>query len=224
MDDPMANLPAPAFSNALEEGKALADAAADIGRDKFLFFKKGIYVDSNKEEVALGTEYLAQCTQWQYCWIKFNEGAAPTRMMYNAMLVKTGKLLMPRRDALDEQDKSKWGPDLNGNPKDPWIFQHYLPLLTDEDELVIFCTGNALGGKIAVGELGKIVGQRIMRTGVTSHPQIKLAKTTFPSKKWGRVERPEFQIIGWNDLTGGGTYTLVAPEQLKDEMNDSIPF
>ena len=223
MDDPLANLPASVFSNAIEEAKALGAAASEIGRDKFLFFKKGIYIDSNKEQVPLGTEYLAQCIGWQYCWIRFNDGAAPTRHMFNAPLVKAGKLNMPRRNALGDDDQTKWGPGLDGKPRDPWIFQHYLPFFDEEDRLVVFCTGSALGGQIAVGELCKVAAQRTERTGVTAHPRIKLGSATFPSAKWGKVQRPMFEIVGWTDLVEG-IRTFVPPDTLKDEMNDEIPF
>jgi hypothetical protein len=44
---------------------------------------------------------------------------------------------------------------------------------------------------------------------------VKLAKAEMPTKKFGRVPRPHFEIVGWDDLVG---------DPPANEFGDSIPF
>jgi hypothetical protein len=40
-----------------------------------------------------------------------------------------------------------------------------------------------------------------------------------PSKKWGDVPRPHFEVDGWEDAPAGDGKLTAA-----DELNDEIPF
>jgi hypothetical protein len=50
-----------------------------------------------------------------------------------------------------------------------------------------------------------------------------LAKAEMPTKKFGKVLRPHFEIIGWDELAGDvneGPPAVTA----EDEFEDEIPF
>ena len=44
-----------------------------------------------------------------------------------------------------------------------------------------------------------------------------------PTKKFGKVLRPHFEIVGWDELTGD-TNEMPPPVTSEDEFEDEIPF
>lgn len=207
-----ANLPAH------QEAQAIANAAnEDAGFEKLLKFKKGQY-ECDNEVVPWGTEYVAHCVGWTKCWIKFIDQKVIERKMYR---VAEGKRV-PERGELDDTDRNKWPNGPNGQPSDPWVYQYLLPFEDKAGELVLFVT-SSIGGKRAVADLCKSYSRRTARTGISEQPVIKLSGATMPTRMYGDVPRPAFEIIGW-DSAKEGIRTVKAPDTLKDEMDDEIPF
>jgi hypothetical protein len=181
-------------------------AQEDAGFEKLLKFKKGEYF-IGEEEIALGTEYLAHAAAWVKCWIKFIDGEPVDRKPYRVALGEKP----PLREDLDARDEDDWPKDDDGNPSDPWSLQYLLPLENLKNgEVVIFCT-SSFGGthqKTACGQ-----------------PIIKLAKTTFPSKKYGKVLRPLFEVTGWDQQGAPGDFDEVIPPVTSEtDFQDEIDF
>jgi hypothetical protein len=203
-----------------EEADALL--AATEGHEKLLKFVKGKYKVGD-DEVPLGTQYIAHANQLTYCWIKFRDKKVVERRMGKAV----EKWIPPERDELDDKDPATWEKGLDGKPKDPWLFQHLLPLEhLESGDLVIFTTGS-VGGKIATEELVHQYARRLKRKSSRALPIVKLASKDMPTKLYGDVPRPHFEIDGWEDapdapigaVNSGGPNSPVA-----SEMNDEIPF
>lgn len=214
----------PLLEAALEDARAIGKMAREEGGFlPLLFYKKKVYTDSNKEVVPHGTEYLAHAADWTKCWIKFHpEGGQPTRHQIRVQdKDENGKFLqLPARQTLGDLDQTQWKPGLDGKPRDPWIYQHYLPMEDKEGKLFLFTT-NSRGGFIGVTELVEAWQRHFEMTRVDAQPIIKLEDGVMRTKKYGNVDRPRFEIIGWDDKAQG---VRINPELMKDEMDDQIPF
>lgn len=203
-----------------QEANAIGTAAQeDGGFEALLKFKKGVY-ELSGEDVPLGREYIAHCVGWTRCWIKFENQQVVERKMYR---VAEGRR-PPDREELDCQDESVWPKGPNGQPSDPWVYQYLLPM---EDvmtgDVVVFVT-SSIGGKRGVADLCKAYSRRVARTGESNQPVIKLSKAVMPTRMYGDVPRPMFEIIGWGGSGMEGIREIKAPDTLKQEMDDEIPF
>jgi hypothetical protein len=193
-------------------------AQGDTGFGKILKFKKGEYF-IGEEEIPLGTEYLAHPVGWIKCWIKFVDRKVAERKMYRVALGERP----PEREDLDDLDKGKWPEGFDGKPADPWVFQYLLPLENLSDgEVVIFVTSSG-GGKQAVAELCDAYVKRTKKTGC-GQPIIKLAKTVIPSPKYGKVPRPLFDVVRWDEQEATGDVEVIPPATSEDDFRDEIPF
>jgi hypothetical protein len=171
----------------------LAAAKQDAGFDKILKFKKGVYVVDDKT-IPLGTEFLAHTTAWTKCWIKFIDGEFMERKLYRVAL---GEQPAERED-LDDLDQSTWKLGIDGKPADPWILQYMLPMETlSSGDIVVFCSQSA-GGKLAVSDICGAYARRCKK-GVLGQPVVKLGCTMMPTKKFGDVQRPLFEVVSWDD-------------------------
>jgi hypothetical protein len=188
--------------------------AATEGHEKLLKFIKGKYKVGDGE-VPLGTQYVGHPNQLTYCWIKFRDKKVVERRMGKAV----EKWLPPEREELDDKDQATWEKGLDGKPKDPWSFQHLLPFEhLESGEVVIFVT-QSTGGKIATEELVREYARRLKRKGTRALPIVHLASKDMPTRSFGDVPRPYFEIDGWEDAPAGD-----AKESAANELNDRIPF
>jgi hypothetical protein len=200
-----------------DEADALLEATQ--GRDKLLKFVKGKY-KSGENEIPLGTQYVAHANQLTYCWIKFRDKQVVERRHGKA----AEKWVPPEREELDDNDKSKWEIGLDGQPKDPWVFQHLIPFENLESgEVSIFATSSA-GGQIATEELVREYAYRLKRKKSRALPIIKLSTSTFMSKKFGEVLRPNFEIDGWEDAPTGADDFGADKQSIDKDLDDQIPF
>jgi hypothetical protein len=53
-------------------------------------------------------------------------------------------------------------------------------------------------------------------------PLITLGKMDMPTKKFGKVPRPLFEIVGWEGAAGD--VEVIPPASSEDEFRDQIPF
>jgi hypothetical protein len=193
-------------------------AQEDAGFEKILKFKKGKY-SIGEETVPLGTEYLAHTVGWTKCWIKFVNDEVAERKMYRVALGEKP----PVREDLDARNEDEWPEGLDGDPADPWVFQYLLPLENLKNgEVVIFATAS-FGGRRAVADLCSTCAKRTKKTGC-GQPIIKLATADMPTKKFGKVPRPQFEVVGWDRQEATGDVEVIPPAASEDEFRDEIRF
>ena len=180
-----------------EAKNILGAAQEDAAFDKILKFKKGAYLIGD-DPVPLGTEYLAHAVAWTKTWTKFADDKVVWRKVYR---VAHGER-PPQREDLDDLDETKWPRGRDGRPLDPYVFQYLLPLenLTT-GEVLIFVTPS-IGGRQAVSALCKEYAKRKIK-GQNGQPIIQLAVGEMPTKNFGNVPCPVFEIVSWDD-TGDG--------------------
>jgi hypothetical protein len=193
-----------------------AQVAVQAQEARLLKFIKGKYL-SGEDEVSPGREYIAHVSQLVHGWIKFDDckvveqRVGPVAEGYNPC----------PRDHLGDIDKSKWEVDGSGARRDPWTRQYYLPIEDAETgELLTYVTGSR-GGNAAIGRLCSHFVRNVKR----GLPIIRLAVSSYKHKSYGRIEVPEFPIVGWTGAAvdanaGAQKITLSAGE----EMDDEVPF
>jgi hypothetical protein len=184
------------------------EGANELGT--LLKYSKGHYLIGT-EEVAVGTEFIAHIEHWVRGWVKFKAGSL---IEHRVGLVADG-FVVPEREALDETDPATWEKDpKNGEPKDPWTKQSYLPLENPETgEIVTFVSGS-YGGRQAISKLCSQGAKHIVTMGM---PIIKLGTESYKHKLYGRTEKPVFSIVRW--VSEAGT-----PVSTAEAMDDAIPF
>lgn len=192
----------------------------DTGFQKMLKFKKGDYF-CDGQQVDLGTQMLAHCIGFTKVWIKFKNGALVEKKIYR---VARGERA-PAREQLDDLDESQWSIGLNNLPADPWVLQYLLPMEDPETEDVRIFVAPSYGGKRAVSDLCDQYVRRVRRHPESGQPMIRLQKTMMPTKKFGNVPRPLFEVVGWTE--GGIREPIrdISEKAISEaEMNDEIPF
>ena len=188
---------------------------------KLLKFKKGKFYIQD-DEVPIGTEYVAHPSQLTLCWIKFSGGEVADRRLGKA----ADGYRPPEREELGDRDESKWERGLDGKPKDPWSFQHLLPLENPENGEVVIFTTSSVGGARGVKELVQEWARRAKK-GSRALPIVKLATMDMNTKKYGAVPRPYFPVIAWDALPADDVKMNIADEaalSVASELDDDIPF
>jgi hypothetical protein len=192
---------------------AAAEAAGELG--KILKFAKGKYF-CGEAEVPLGSEFVAHVDQIARGWSRFIDKKVSDR--------RIGKLAdrfaVPRREELGDLDESKWERASNGEPRDPWALQWYLPLVAlGTDELSTFITGSN-GGDGAIRTLCGAYGRRLA---VGALPIVALKSVSYRHSEFGMIDKPAFEIVDWD---GDTVVPQIAPAAgaRNAEMDDDIPF
>jgi hypothetical protein len=207
-----------AAAGGTEVENILGAAQEDAGFEKLLKFRKGDFF-IGEELVPLGTKYIAHAIGWTKCWIKFVEDEVVERKTYRVALGEHP----PEREDLDDLEKDNWPEGIDGKPADPWSLQYLLPLeKTSDGEVVIFTT-SSFGGRRAVADLCTAYAKRKTKSASCGQPIVKLAKAEMPTKKFGRVPRPRFEIVGWDD-PASDLNEMPPPITSEGGFDDSIPF
>jgi hypothetical protein len=209
------------------EDDYLIDAAkGDIGFGRILTFVKGDYF-LDKEEMPLGSEFKVHTREWVQVWINFEARPIVSKIYRVARGQKA-----PDRETLGDLDRSKWAMGFNNQPKDPWVRQYLVPFESLETGEIVAFRASSFGGRRAVAELVSLCAFKSKR-GEPSLPTVKLEKSSFQSKNYGKIQQPQFTIMGFENDRGehheinvdklgndsGGSDGGAAPF---DE--DSIPF
>ena len=211
-----------------DETSNLLDAVkGDTGFEKLLKFKQGEYF-CDGEEVPLGTKLVAHCIGLNRAWVHFADGTVVERKLYRAARNE----IPPERYELPDTDRSKWPIGINKQPADPWVYQYLLPMEDPATGDVRIFVGSSFGGRRAVADLCAAYSRRAKKTPGGGQPIITLQMVMMPTKNFGDKPRPHFEIVGWDDGTGGsddgGTpreIREVSAEVLKkQEFDDDIPF
>jgi hypothetical protein len=128
-----------------------------------LKFSKGDYLAGEEgAAVPTGTIMTANVAELLVGWVRWAANKPTDHIM---LRVADGKSV-PKRAELGDLDKDKWEVDNHGEPRDPWQFTNYLPLLNESGELFTFTTASR-GGISAIGELCRRYSQHRKR-----HPDV----------------------------------------------------
>lgn len=188
---------------------AAEEEGSGVGR--LLKYSKGHYF-ANEDEVPIGTKLIAHTRQFTRGWVKFVGGRLVEQKIGRVI---DGFALPPRED-LGDTDESAWEMGNDGRPRDPWVKQLYLPFEYPETrEVLTFVTGTA-GGRTAVRSLVTSA----TRTADRGSAIVKLATRTQKHSQYGRIEHPDFQIVGWSAEPTVTKVKDVTPAFTDDE----IPF
>ncbi|HEY2530298.1 MAG TPA: hypothetical protein VGJ20_20570 [Xanthobacteraceae bacterium] len=208
-----------------DEAKAISDeAASEGGFQPMIKFKKGDYL-CDGEEVPLGTRYIAHAIGWTKTWVKFENRTVVDRKVYRV----ARKERCPERDQLPDLDEKFWGPGLDGRPADPWVLQYLLPMEDETTGEVRIFVGSSFGGRRAVAELCTAYGRRAAKQGGSGQPIVELQTVDMPTKNYGDVPRPKFEIVGWDDGDAAPERReemskVTAAAAKRAEFDDAIPF
>jgi hypothetical protein len=200
-----------------EAANIAAAAQQDAGFLRSLKFNKGHYFVDKKDEVPLGSEFVAHCVGWRKVWMKFEDGKLMHRKEYSMIAGDR----VPDRDEMGDNDPSQWPiSDMTKQPQDPWVLQYQLPLEAKNGDLMIFIT-SSIGGKRAVADVCAAWSRRAGRDPFCGMPYVKLRETLMPTN-YGGTQRPQFEIFGWDTAKDG--VREIKGEVKQDDMNDEIPF
>jgi hypothetical protein len=212
------------MSNAVVEYETAAARLREVAREmqtsgelgRLLKFTKGHYTIGD-DEVSVGAEMIAHVNQLAHGWVKFKD----SKVVDQQIGKPAEGFKMPFREELDDQDEASWERDATGRPRDPWSQQYYLPMENAETgDVAVFVTGSH-GGR---GALGKLINC-YARNAKNGLPIIKLAVASYKHRTYGRIETPDFPIIGWTGgppLAPGGE--LEPAGASSNDLDDDIPF
>ncbi|MGA2314144.1 MAG: hypothetical protein ABSF87_17585 [Xanthobacteraceae bacterium] len=208
-------------------------ARQDASFDKSLKYKKGDYLIDDSIPVAHGTKFLTHPEAWTKVWSKFDkddESGNWKLLEKKHYRVARGEKA-PEREDLDEwPDQTNWPKDDDGEPTDPWVLFYLIPFeILDSGELIIFQTRSG-GGRRAVADLAKEWTRHAIKNG-GGQPIVALGETTFPSKKYGKVRRPLFTVVDWDDaaVSNASPVNDVPPDEElpaadDGDFDDRVPF
>lgn len=202
--------------------------AADTNRivGDLLKFSKGEYLaGQNGDEVAEGTELVANMGELMVGWVRW-EGGKPTDMQMGRVI--EGYSPAGRRD-LGDLDESEWERDEGtGQPRDPWQRTNYLILKEVEgDKLYTFATSSK-GGLGAIAQLCKAYG-KAMRQRPSEYPVVALNVDSYrhPNKAYGKIFTPKLDVVGWSDKGAFEEALAAEAAEAADReagQDDEIPF
>jgi hypothetical protein len=210
---------------------AYADAYAPrfiVG--KLLKFSKGDYTAGEADEtVALGKKLIAALDEMLVGWVRWEAGKPTNHIMTR---VEEGKQ-PPKREQLGDNDPIVWELDSSRQPRDPWQWTNYVPMLDEQHELYTFTTSSR-GGASALGSLLRQYS-RHRRLHPNEYPVIELGVGSYQhaKKEYGRVKYPEFKVVGWVARgevgADAGTLALSSSEGNEQEpvapgWDQEIPF
>jgi hypothetical protein len=198
-----------------------------------LKFSKGDYLAGEEgAPVPTGSLFTANVGELLVGWVRW----ANNKPVDHAMFRVADNRPVTKRAELGDLDKSQWEPDNHGEPRDPWQFTNYLPLLSETGELFTFTTASR-GGTSAIGELCRRYSQHRHR-----HPDVlpiialDVDSYQHKVKEFGRIKFPRFTPMGWAPkskfdaaLAAAGlalneTESAEPLPSAADEMSDAIPF
>ena len=169
---------------------------------KLLRFSKGdFFAGEESEPIPCGTKLTVAADELLAGWIKWADGR-PTEP--NMVRVADGKPPLKRSD-LGDRDRSTWEADERGEPRDPWQFTNYLPMMDEDGELYTFATSSA-GGLTAVSDLVRRYGQH-RRRHPDVYPIVMLGVNSYQHKKkeYGRIKYPNIGRFSLTAASAGRT-------------------
>jgi hypothetical protein len=184
-------------------------------------FRKGHYYAGagDGEEVSLRTEYMVYALDWRRGWRKWQDDHVVEDRVARVADHPAAPL---ERDELDDQDEKTWEVGLDGKPKDPWVLMNELPVENAETGERLLFTTSSFGGKIAVEKVVGTYSVNLRKKLDKGLPIIALAVGEMKTKAYGKVPRPDFPIVRWENDSGEAVD--ITPPPKGSDMNDEIPF
>jgi hypothetical protein len=87
-------------------------------------------------------------------------------------------------------------------------------------EILTFVSGS-IGGRQAVSRLAGRAARNMALWGL---PIIKLAIESYKDKSFGRIDKPDFNIVGWTNPNPKPEVVQLVAENNRDEFSDEVPF
>jgi hypothetical protein len=206
---------------ALPETKnAFLEYAAEGGGlfGELIKFVKGKWLHGDGE-IPLGTEYVAEMDQLARGWVRWDDGKP---VDHRLVFVRDGKKIAERAE-LGFNDKSEWEKDEDGEPKDPWQEQNYLPLVhceTDENFCWVF---SSHGAKKACQKLSLAYWKRDL----SQLPIISLRADRYKHATYGWTDIPILKVERWQNRDGMRPTLVPAPApklpQREDPISSGLP-
>jgi hypothetical protein len=196
-----------------------------------LKFSKGDYLAGEEGTVIpAGTTFTANLDELLVGWVRWRDNK-PVEHIMQRVADGAGQL---KRDELGDQDQSTWEVDSASQPRDPWQFTNYLPLINEQGELFTFTTSSR-GGLGAMSALARLYAWHRRR-----HPDVfpvialNVDSYSHKNREYGRIKIPRFTIIRWEPkarfneaLVAAG---LIPAEEAQsetgqaDKLDDEIVF
>jgi hypothetical protein len=174
---------------------AYADAVSPryIVGERLRFSKGDYFAGEGSELVPVGTKFTVAADELLAGYVKWVDSKPVEHIMVR---VADGKL-PPKRSDLGDHDRSAWERDDHGEPRDPWQFTNYLPMMDENGELYTFTTSST-GGVAAVSSLVRRYGHHRKHHSAV-YPIITLGVGSYPHKKkeYGRIKFPDFIPAGY---------------------------
>ena len=159
------------------------------------------------------------------------------------ILKQPGQQLADVEELNSRVDVSEWEDGLDGKPRPPWqrVYLVYLIRLHDASSFT-FISGTS-GARIAFNKLAsQVYNMRVLR-GANVAPILKLSSKPMKTK-FGTKMRPDFEIVEFREIGGGGGQSVpqiespkggsgggaeqigksVKPVTIEEELNDKIGF
>ena len=177
------------------------------------FSKEGQFVFADTSEiVAESDDFVALVNETLVSYIKFNDGAPPTRI---GGLHYQGFVLPPEEE-LGDTDQRNWPIGLSGKPENPWKHEMLLVLRRPATlELATFATMSKTGRR-SVGSLMRHY-DRLQISNPGAFPVVRLKPGKYLDSRYGWVPVPTFVPVG----VAGGHSPEVPDTSLKTQMNDN---
>jgi hypothetical protein len=160
------------------------------------FVKGGYYAGDNEDEVMLGARFLVDMSTMAVGWKKWADG----ELVDAQVNLVSDNVPLPRRARLGDMDKEAWPIGSDGEPHDPWSRDARVLLYAADEpfEPHTFKSGS-WGAQLAFRELcGAYVAECEQHPG--QMPIIELAAYKRVDKNYGRIDTPQFPIVGWSSL------------------------
>jgi hypothetical protein len=162
------------------------------GPQPLLKFVKGkYYVQGN--EVPLGTQFVAYVADYQIGSVKFVNDQIVDKDIGRV----ADKFVPKERAELDDHDMIG-KKDADGNSLDPWTKQLYLPVENVENGERFLFVSSSVGGEISVNILSSLWARRVLK-GKRGLPTVELRVGDYFTKKYGRIIRPDFPVVSWDE-------------------------
>lgn len=229
-------------SNAPDPFETYANAIAPrsiVG--ELMKFSKGDFIVGENQIVQPGTKFTVNCDELLAGWIKWqNSKPVEQRMVRVADGVRPAL-----RSELGDTDENDWETDNKGEPKDPWQFTNYLPLMSEGGNLFTFTTSSR-GGLNAIGDLvRRYANHRKRNPDVHCVVSLEVGSYQHQNRSYGIIKFPDFVPAGYENkakftsalnATDHVPDTDRSPDEVRaisdsaksvkadDDMDDEIPF
>jgi hypothetical protein len=131
----------------------------------------------------------------------------------------------PRRSDLGDTDENLWPVDDDGVPTDCWQFSFFLQFVDPSDSSIKYIWVAAThGAQKEIGAMSQAYADK-RKHSPNALPLVELSSDFYRHRKYGRVDTPQLDIIGWV-----GEETPVPQAQVSSQANpnsdidDEIPF